>query len=67
MEPVCVMQSSVWGSGIAGAACAVLALFTGDFNTWQVGRGCGMDFLQRGRGLYTDCEAGVFNGVVAFA
>ncbi|GLC41341.1 hypothetical protein PLESTB_001073500 [Pleodorina starrii] len=29
--------SSVWGSGIAGVACALLALFTGDYGTWQIG------------------------------
>lgn len=28
---------SVWGSGSAGAVCAVLALLTGDYRLWQVG------------------------------
>ncbi|KAI8477263.1 MAG: DUF92-domain-containing protein [Monoraphidium minutum] len=28
---------SVWGSGSAGAACAVLALLTGNYGLWQVG------------------------------
>jgi hypothetical protein len=35
--PCCAVQNSVWGSGSAGAACAVLALLTGDFALWQVG------------------------------
>ncbi|EFJ42763.1 hypothetical protein VOLCADRAFT_97151 [Volvox carteri f. nagariensis] len=29
--------SSVWGSGIAGVACALLALLTGDYDVWQIG------------------------------
>ncbi|GIL95340.1 hypothetical protein Vretimale_1383 [Volvox reticuliferus] len=29
--------SSVWGSGIAGVACALLALATGDYGVWQIG------------------------------
>jgi uncharacterized protein (TIGR00297 family) len=29
--------TSVWGSGSAGAFCAVMALFTGDFTLWQIG------------------------------
>ncbi|GFR49891.1 hypothetical protein Agub_g11995 [Astrephomene gubernaculifera] len=28
---------SVWGSGIAGVACALLALLTGDYDLWQIG------------------------------
>jgi hypothetical protein len=30
------MQNSVWGSGAAGAFCAVAALATGDYDLWQV-------------------------------
>lgn len=30
-------QGSVWGSGSAGAACAALALLTGNYALWQVG------------------------------
>jgi hypothetical protein len=30
------VQNSVWGSGAAGAFCAVAALATGDYNLWQV-------------------------------
>jgi len=29
--------ASVWGSGIAGVACALAALATGDYRLWQVG------------------------------
>ncbi|GLI69865.1 hypothetical protein VaNZ11_014582 [Volvox africanus] len=29
--------SSVWGSGIAGVVCALLALATGDYSVWQIG------------------------------
>ncbi|KXZ43595.1 hypothetical protein GPECTOR_86g389 [Gonium pectorale] len=29
--------SSVWGSGIAGVACAIAALATGDYGLWQIG------------------------------
>ncbi|KAG2450027.1 hypothetical protein HYH02_000131 [Chlamydomonas schloesseri] len=29
--------SSVWGSGIAGVACALLALGTGNYELWQIG------------------------------
>lgn len=34
--PHCPPQASVWGSGIAGAACAALALATGQYDFWQV-------------------------------
>ena len=30
-------QGSVWGSGSAGAACAALALLTGDYSLWRLG------------------------------
>ncbi|KAG2497752.1 hypothetical protein HYH03_004024 [Edaphochlamys debaryana] len=29
--------ASVWGSGIAGVACALLALGTGNYDLWQIG------------------------------
>lgn len=32
------IQTSVWGSGSAGAFCAVMALLTGNFTLWQVRR-----------------------------
>jgi hypothetical protein len=31
------MQTSVWGSGSAGAFCAAMGLATGNFSLWQVG------------------------------
>jgi uncharacterized membrane protein len=31
------LQASVWGSGLAGMACAVAALVTGSAQPWQVG------------------------------
>ncbi len=32
-------QASVWGSGVAGVACALLAMLTGNYSLWQVGLG----------------------------
>lgn len=29
----------MWGSGVAGAACALLAMLTGNYSLWQVGMG----------------------------
>lgn len=29
--------ASVWGSGVAGAACALLAMLTGNYSLWQIG------------------------------
>ena len=33
----CHLQGSVWGSGLAGAACAAAALATGAQEPWRIG------------------------------